>query len=145
MFEKILYPTDFSDVSKKALGYIKQLKDSGVKEVIVLHVIDRRADDAVHRYLDDQKFQELKRRKLEETKESLGGIEKELKQVGLKIKSRIEVGIPVRDILRVEEDEKVSAVVIGSHGISNLAEIFLGSVSEKVIRRCKTPVLVIKR
>ena len=27
MFKKILYPTDFSDVSKKALAFIKQLKE----------------------------------------------------------------------------------------------------------------------
>ena len=36
-------------------------------------------------------------------------------------------------------------IFIGSHGMSNLREIFLGSVSEKVIRRCNTPVFVIKR
>ena len=42
MFERILYPTDFSDVSKKALNFIKQLKDAGAKEVVVLHVIDER-------------------------------------------------------------------------------------------------------
>jgi len=42
MFEKILYPTDFSDASKKALDYIKQLKGAGTKEVVVLHVIDER-------------------------------------------------------------------------------------------------------
>jgi len=29
MFKKILYPTDFSDVSQKALDYIKQLKETG--------------------------------------------------------------------------------------------------------------------
>lgn len=40
MFEKILYPTDLSDVSKKALDYIKQLKEAGARKVIVLHVID---------------------------------------------------------------------------------------------------------
>jgi nucleotide-binding universal stress UspA family protein len=32
MFEKILYPTDFSDASKKALDYVKQLKKAGAKE-----------------------------------------------------------------------------------------------------------------
>jgi len=42
MFEKILYPTDLSDVSKKALDYIKQLKEAGARKVIVLHVIDER-------------------------------------------------------------------------------------------------------
>jgi nucleotide-binding universal stress UspA family protein len=36
-------------------------------------------------------------------------------------------------------------MVIGSHGVSNLQELFLGSVSEKVIRRSIRPVFVIKR
>ena len=50
MFKKILYPTDFSDASKKALDYIKQLKQAGIKEVIVLHVIDEREIDAVFQH-----------------------------------------------------------------------------------------------
>ena len=42
MFEKILYATDFSDVANKALDYVKMLKKTGAKEVIVLHVVDSR-------------------------------------------------------------------------------------------------------
>ena len=40
MFSKILYPTDFSEPSKKAVKYVKKLKEAGTKEVIVLYVID---------------------------------------------------------------------------------------------------------
>jgi nucleotide-binding universal stress UspA family protein len=47
--------------------------------------------------------------------------------------------------LRVEEGEGVSAIVIGSHGKTNLEEMLLGSVSEKAIRQSRKPVLVIKR
>ena len=47
MFAKILYPTDFSDVSNKVIDYIAALKDSGVKKIIVLHVIDKRQFDCV--------------------------------------------------------------------------------------------------
>ena len=50
MFEKILYPTDFSNVSKKALKYIKRLKDAGAKEVVVLHVIDEREIESVSQH-----------------------------------------------------------------------------------------------
>ena len=49
------------------------------------------------------------------------------------------------EILRVDKEEEVSLLVIGSHGKSNLDEIFLGSVSEKVARKCKSPVLIVKR
>ena len=42
MFKKILFPTDFSDASQKAVKYIKQLKGAGAQEVIILHVIDEK-------------------------------------------------------------------------------------------------------
>jgi len=48
--------------------------------------------------------------------------------------------------LKEEEEEKdVSVVVLGPHGKSNIKEMLLGSESEKVIRKSKKPVLVVKR
>ncbi|MEE4262220.1 MAG: universal stress protein [Desulfobacteraceae bacterium] len=145
MFKKILYPTDFSDVAAKALNYIIKLRASGAQQVVVLHVIDERGIDSVHRFLSESEFNNLKKKKNEDTESMLKGVEKELAAAGFKVRLRVETGMPVREILRVEEEENVSVIVIGSHGLSNLQEIFLGSVSEKVTRRSKNPVLVIKR
>ena len=47
--------------------------------------------------------------------------------------------------VRKGQEEGVSAIVIGSHGRSNVAEMLIGSVSERVVRRSNVPVLVIKR
>ena len=146
MFEKILYPTDFSDVAEKALAYINKLKDRGAREVIVLHVIDQRGMERLHRFMGNERFEALKKYREEETQKQLKRIANELKKAGLEVRLRIEYGIPVKEILRVEkEEEETSAIVIGSHGMSNLQELFLGSVSEKVIRRSIKPVFVIKR
>ena len=144
MFKKILYPTDFSDVSKKALDYIKQLKEAGTEEVIVLHVLDERGIDAMARYAAGS-YAELIDRIEQEAREEGKNIERALKESGVKVKMRIQTGIPLTEILKVEEEEGVSAIVIGSHGKTNLQEMLLGSVSEKVIRKSKGPVLVIKR
>ena len=144
MFEKILYPTDFSDVSKKALDYLVQLKDAGTKEIVVLHVIDEKGIDAISRYAAgsaEPMIREIKKEAREEGKK----IEKKLMQSGLNVKIRIETGVPLKEILKVEEEEKVSVIVIGSHGKTNIREMFLGSVSEKVIRKSKNPVLIVKR
>ena len=144
MFEKILYPTDFSDVSKKALNYLIQLKDAGTKEIVVLHVIDEKGIDAISRYAAgsaEPMIREIKKEAREEGKK----IEKILMQSGLIVKIRIETGVPLKEILKVEEEENISAIVIGSHGKTNLGEMFLGSVSEKVIRQSKNPVLIVKR
>jgi len=144
MFKKILYPTDFSDVSKKAIDYLKQLKKGGSETVIVLHVIDQRGLQAVEQY-DSAKFLELEQSIMADAKQALQAIENELKNSGFAVKARIETGVPLREILRVEEEENVSVIVIGSHGKSNLEEMFIGSVSEKVARKCKSPILIIKR
>ena len=145
MFKKILYPTDFSDVSKKAIDYIKKLRESGSETVIVLHVINQRGMQAVEQYASGNAI-EIEQRIMDDAKQQIKVIEDELKKSGFKVKSMIKTGIPMREILKAEEkEENVSVIVIGSHGKSNLEEIFLGSVSEKVSRKCKSPVLIVKR
>jgi hypothetical protein len=78
MFEKILYPTDFSDVAVKTLEYVKRLKASGAKEVIVLHVNDERGNESVIRILGESQFNKLNKNKMEETEIKLNGVKKEL-------------------------------------------------------------------
>ena len=144
MFKTILFPTDFSDVSKAALKYIKQLKEGGAETVILLHVIDQRSISAIDQ-ADGVNAPELEREILAGADKEMKEMEKELKETGFKVKTLLQRGFPLREILKVEEEEDVSMIVIGSHGKSNLEEMFLGSVSEKVARKCKKPVLIVKR
>jgi len=146
MFKKILYPTDFSDVAAKALDYIKQLKEAGSQEVVILHVINQRILEGLMRHAISESNIDMWRKKAKEVAlESLTEIRKELEEVGFIVKSIIKTGFPWSEILDLEEKEAPSIIVIGSHGRSNIGEIFLGSVSEQVIRKCKRPVMVIKR
>ena len=146
MFAKILYPTDFSDVSKKALNFIKQLKDAGTKEVIVLHVIDEREIEHIAHLPEviiDPK--EVEKKMKQNAQKQMKEIEDALKSVGLRVQTQIDKGVPFTDILKVEKEENVSVVVLGSHGKSCVSEMLLGSVSEKVIRKSTKPVLVVRR
>lgn len=144
MFKNILYPTDFSDVSKKAIDYIKQLREGGSETVIVLHVINERGMRAIERYASGNSM-EIEQRIIDDAKQEIKFIEDELKKSGIKVKTMIQRGVPLLEILKAEEKENISVIVIGSHGKSNLEEMFLGSVSEKVSRKCKSPVLIVKR
>jgi nucleotide-binding universal stress UspA family protein len=146
MFEKILYPTDFSDVSKKAMDFIKQLKGAGTKEVVVFHVIDERVIDRIQHHSDvGINLEELEKTMEENAQEEISAIEVELKKSGFNVKTRIDKGVPFREILKAEQEEDISVVVIGSHGVSCIEEMFLGSCSEKVIRKSSKPVLVVRR
>jgi len=68
----------------------------------------------------------------------------ELEEQGLKVRVEIKEGIPFREIIEVADEEGVSLIVIGSHGKSMVREMLLGSVSEKVARKAKQPVLIVK-
>lgn len=151
MFQKILYPTDFSDVSKKALAYIKSLKSTGAKEVIVLRVINEKKAECISqgvawagRQVADF-LKETYERLTDEAYEEVKPIEAELKDAGFDTRVMVERGMPYLKILEVAEEEKVSVIILGSHGRSNLSSVLLGSVSDHVIRHSKRPVLVIKR
>jgi len=143
MFRKILYPTDFSDRSRKALAYLMQLKDAGTEEVVILHVVDTRNlhIPEIFGMLDLSLLGEKQADAAVKKAEHIVG---KLNDIGIKTIIRIEKGVPFKEILRVEKEERVSLIVIGSHGTSNVEEMLLGSVSEKVIRKSKAPVLVVK-
>lgn len=143
MFRKILYPTDFSDRSKKVLTYMKQFKDAGTEEVVILHVVDTRKLHIPEVY-SIVGVSVLGDKQASEAAEEANKMAKQLNDIGLRTMIRIEKGIPFKEILRVETEEAISLIVIGSHGTSNVEEMLLGSVSEKVIRKANGPVLVVR-
>jgi len=143
MFKKILFPTDFSDVSRKALGYIKQLKGAGAQEAIVLHVIDEK-ELAVLSRVPDQ-YSQIMAHIEKDIAKVMAAIDADLTAEGFSVKLTVKTGQPFTEIMTTAADEKVSIIILGSHGRSNIGEMLLGSVSENVIRHARVPVLVISR
>ena len=144
MFRKILYPTDFSDTAEKAIPFLKQLKDTGTEEVIILHIIDTYRLRIPSIYMPTNLISFIDKMLIEATAKAQK-VADVLTDAGIGTRIRIEQGLPFREILRVEDEEDISIIVIGSHGRSNIEEIFLGSVSENVMRKSKSPVLIVKR
>jgi len=154
MFKTILYPTDFSDNAGKSLDYLKQLRNAGAEKIVLLNVIHQRVLDTfetIHKaaYFQDGRYHEdaeAGEHKLkDERMKQIAPIAAELEAAGFEVKIRIEKGYPFREILKVEKEEDVSVIVMGSHGRNNFVRARIGAVSEKVMRRSVMPVLLIKR
>ncbi len=60
------------------------------------------------------------------------------------VDKRIEVGDVAGTICRVANDVAANVIVVGSHGRTGLGRLFLGSVSEHVVRHAPCPVLVVR-
>ncbi len=151
MFTKILYPTDLSDVSRAVLPYIKELKGAGTQEVVLLCVISNKSMESMRTGMAlagkgvAEFFNEAVQTIMDEARQQLNGVAEELTSAGLTVRLLVETGAPQQRILEIADTEQVSAIILGSHGKSNLSTTLLGSVSDHVIRHAKQPVLVIKR
>ena len=60
------------------------------------------------------------------------------------IDKRVEVGDEAETVCRVAEELGVDVIVVGSHGRTGLERLFLGSVSEHIVRHAPCAVLVVR-
>ena len=146
MFTRILFPTDFSETSRHAMYFVNQLKQNGLKEVVVLHVTENDYYlNKVEPFLPKDIIGQAKSKIDQQTRQELQATERELKAGGFSVKIVTRNGHPVTEILKVEKEEDVSGVVMGSHNPSGLLEKFFGSsITEAVVNKSKLPVLVVK-
>lgn len=141
MYKKILYPIKFEEFSLDLLSCVANFKKAGTEEIVLLHVINvsKLPMDKYEGYseADVKRWTEIANIKMAEAKDFV-------KSTGLKTKSRIEVGVPYREILRVAKEENVSLIVSGRQKKWILGEIFIGSNTDKIIRYGDFPVYVPK-
>ena len=64
------------------------------------------------------------------------------KDVG--VTTRLERGDPAETILRLAQEGRHDLVVMGSHGHSRVHRALIGSVSERVLRSSRVPVLLMR-
>ncbi len=93
------------------------------------------------REFEDEVRAKLKNKALEEMEK----VKEILEKNSFKVKTVVTEGNPAEKIAEIAEKENVSLIVVGSHGKSNLKSVFLGSVSEGVVRIAKKPVVIVKR
>ncbi|MEQ8236204.1 MAG: universal stress protein [Syntrophomonadaceae bacterium] len=131
--DKVLLATDLSTMSQLVTDCVAEMAAMGVKEAVLVHVIDVRAEGSPAVASKDQQNERM----LE-----LNKIQLEAR--GIKVKTREPVGFPAREIVSIASQEQVSVIAIASHGEGYIKQVFLGSTATDVIRISDVPVLLIK-
>ena len=124
MAGKILFAVDFSPFSESMLGCVAELAQTGMDEIIVVHVMEGAPSEK-----NEERLAELARKAGEQ---------------GLEVRTRLLTGHPVSAIVDAAREEDVDLIYVGSHGKGFLHRHILGSVSDKVVRLADRPVMVIK-
>lgn len=140
MFKKVLYLTAFEEFSHDVLGCLTNFKKVGTEEIILLHVIYASELPQVHEGYVLRLADALRHMLNAKLTEAAAIVE----AAGIKVKKRIELGVPYQEILRVAGEEKVDLIVAGRERKGFLGEIFVGSITDKIIRHGATPVYIPK-
>lgn len=134
--KKILYVTDFSDTSHRAFTHLENIVEAGAHRIALLHVQDKTKIEK-HLLTRLEEFNRMDMSRLEMLKKAL--ISKGAREVEILLK----YGVPVAEILKTSMEDDYTLIVMGSQGRGYIKEIFLGSVSDNVVRRATIPVLLI--
>ena len=137
MLKNVLFATDLSSYARAVVDCLLGLGQAGVREVVLLHVIDQSLS-----YVEGAAgFDVIGQLKLD-AQRALAEERQRLESEGFQVHVRLEVGIPAAEIVRVAEEEDVSLIVVGAYGRTFLRDVLLGSVAERVLHLARRPVLV---
>ena len=153
MYKKILLPTDGSESSKRAALHAIDMANVSNGDITILFVVE----PFTPRYLalpiagvmspDDDYFEEVRNEGVQIVEHFKKDLEEDRckdKCENIHLKTLVKEGKAYIEILKTINEENFDLVVMGSSGRhSTLDRITLGSVTERVIREARVPVMVI--
>ena len=144
-FTHILVPTDFNPASDAALGYARELALEFGARLSLLHVVtDPRASGTWTPDVYVPASQEMRDRFLQEAQRRLADIVSPQEQARFNVTLEARIGAVAEVILDYAVDRNVDLIVMGTHGRTGAAHLFLGSVAERVVRAAPCPVLTVR-
>ncbi|WP_181692827.1 universal stress protein [Natronomonas sp. LN261] len=147
MYERILIPTDGSDVAEVAIEQAIDLAAKYDAELHALYVVDT---DAVAYGLGTEQVDRLQQGHFDEMTElkdeanaATDVVHELAEEHGVEVIEHHAGGQPHKMIANYAEDNDIDLIVMGSHGRSGVRRALLGSVTERTLRSTHTPVLVV--
>jgi nucleotide-binding universal stress UspA family protein len=140
--KRILVPTDFSAHAENALKAAAQIAKKNNCEIFLLHMLEvpSQLNDAISGATGIPEVMLF----IKKANEKLHNKREEDYLKGIQITDYVKFEKASEGILLFSKKNKIDLIVMGSHGVSGIEEILIGSNTEKVVRLSDTPVLVIK-
>lgn len=137
--EKILAPTDLSELSCLGMSYALELARGWGSSVTVYHV----ADAAELANYKARSLDGLIERQQQALSEFLNENFAEL-LASVVVASKVEIGTPASNIVAEAEKSGYDLIVMSTHGRTGFAHMLIGSVTEQVLRNATCPVFSVR-
>lgn len=144
VINKILFPTDGSETSKKALTYVKNMALRFNAEVTLLNIYEFKLLIGGYE-INPTIVVELEQNLQKRGEEILDEAKKELDDMGVNSNTVMIQGEPGVSIVEYLNNDKFDLLIIGSHGTGTMKSLLIGSTSNYVIHHTKCPTLIIQK
>lgn len=145
--KNILIPTDFSAAASNAMDVAFDIAKRQGADIVVLHVVEEAESESFN--ISGEITGESPENKLftykllERGREKLAEFINNPKYKEVKVTGELRLGNAFHGITSIIAGQNVDLIVMGTRGHNAVEEIVLGSTAEKVVRRCKHPVLTV--
>jgi len=138
MIDHILLATDGSGHALKAADAALKIAADNGAAVEIIYIFPLIFHDPMEAYPKPQDhLKELAEKVIEKTAEKFIA-------AGIPFTTRVETGEPAEKICAAADQDHVDLIVIGSRGQTGLNRFLMGSVSARVVRYARCPVLVVR-
>ncbi len=142
---RIVHPTDFSKASAAAFAKAVELAKTNRADLVLLHVLapplPLMAGDA---YVSPKIYENLDQSARAHASKELASRVAKAKKAGVRANAMLRDGIAHEQIVRAARSPMADMIVIGTHGRTGLAKLFLGSIAGRVVSTAKCPVMTVR-
>jgi len=142
--QRILCPVDFSEYSVKAYEYAHSLARHYGAKLILEHVVQP-LTSAYPYYAFPDSVNEIYGTLNEDAEKRLQDLVRNHTWNGIHPELAVQNGFIPETILSLAEKQAVDLIVMGTHGRQGLDRLTMGSVTEKVLRKARCPVLAVRK
>jgi nucleotide-binding universal stress UspA family protein len=144
MTRRILHPTDFSKASASAFTKAVEMAKASRAELLIAHVMNPIVPVAGEGYVSPKMYEDLVASTRAWAEKQLDQRLARAKKSGVRVKGVLAEGSAHEQIVRITKSKRADLVVMGTHGRSGLAKLFLGSVAGRVVAAAPCPVLTVR-
>jgi nucleotide-binding universal stress UspA family protein len=144
MSRRILHPTDFSKASAAAFAKAVEMAKAGRGELLLVHVMNPVIPVPGDGYISPKVYDEIAASTKAWGQKQLAKRLAKAKAAGVRARGFLLEGVPHEQIVRIAKSRRADLVVMGTHGRSGLAKLFLGSVAGRVVAAAPCPVLTVR-
>lgn len=144
MTRRILHPSDFSTASNAALRKAIELARTSRGQLLIAHVISPVVPVAGEGYISPKVYDEIAASNRAWAQRQMVKLLAQVKKAGVRASGTLLEGVAHEQIIRFARSKRADVIVMGTHGRSGLAKLFLGSVAGRVVAAATCPVLTVR-